>query len=133
MRGASGAASLGPSSLAAASALSAALPPNAAWPAAAAARWLASSGPARSQQTPKAPKPASPAPSPAPPAPPPGPLNFSLRPSALSLLFPTWLQARHAAARRDHLLALLSAHELLATGLPPADKAHVLIPLLPTI
>ncbi len=39
---------------------------------------------------------------------------FSLRPSVLSPLFPAWDQLRRAGAHRDHLVAQLRAHQLLA-------------------
>ncbi|KAG2493129.1 hypothetical protein HYH03_008555 [Edaphochlamys debaryana] len=42
------------------------------------------------------------------------PLDFSLRPSVLSPLFSTWQHATQAWQRRDHLVALLNAHQLLA-------------------
>ncbi|KAG2454528.1 hypothetical protein HYH02_000375 [Chlamydomonas schloesseri] len=44
-------------------------------------------------------------------------LNFSLRPSVLSPLFPAWDQTRQVNQRREHLLALLDAHQQLAEGL----------------
>ena len=44
-------------------------------------------------------------------------LNFSLRPSVLSPLFPAWEQTRQINQRREHLMALLDAHQQLAEGL----------------
>ncbi|KAG2436341.1 hypothetical protein HXX76_006650 [Chlamydomonas incerta] len=44
-------------------------------------------------------------------------LNFSLRPSVLSPLFPAWEQTRQTNQRREHLVALLDAHQQLAEGL----------------